>query len=92
MKKLRMRETLTREAYDGLTATERRGVMKVEQAKECSGWRNYPSTCDRLVAQIPDEWWDKYSAEHIGEVMAMLKVAYDNGCQNPSPDEWERVK
>lgn len=79
MKKLRMKDTLSREAYDALTAEERRKIMKVEQAKECSGWRNYPTTCSRLLDRIPDEWFAKYPAEHIGEVMAMLKVAYDDG-------------
>lgn len=44
MKKLTMRETLTREAYECLTAEERRAQLKVEQAKECSGLRRYPGT------------------------------------------------
>lgn len=79
MKKLKMRDTLTREAYEGLTAAERRHLLKVEQAKEYSGWRRYGTTCERLVSRVPSEWWDKYSAEHIGEVMALLKVAYDDG-------------
>lgn len=92
MKKLKMRETLTREAYEVLTAAERRHTMKVEQAKECSGWRKYPTTCGRLVSRIPEEWWEQYSAEHIGEVMALLEIAYRDGRQNPSRDEWERVK
>ena len=92
MKKLKMRETLTREAYECLTATERRALLKVEQAKECSGWRRYPSTCSALVDRIPADWRDKYSAEHIGEVMRMLKVTYDVGRQYPSPDEWQRRK
>lgn len=92
MKKLRMREVLTREAYKGSTAEERRRVLKVEQAKECSGWRRYPTTCDKLIDRIPSEWWEKYSAEHIGEVMALLEVAYDDGRQNPSRDEWKSVK
>lgn len=30
--------------------------------------------------------------EHIGEVMRLLKAAYDDGRQYPSPDEWERRK
>lgn len=78
-KKLRARDIFTREAYEGLTAAERRGVLKVEQAKEYSGWRRYPTTCSKLVERIPDEWWDTYSAQHIGEVMALLKIAHDDG-------------
>lgn len=92
MKKLRMRDVITDEGYAALTAEERRTILKVEQAKECSGWRRYPTTCFRLAERIPAEWWDKYSAEHIGEVMALLKTAYDDGRENPSRDEWERVK
>ena len=38
MKKLTAKEVFTREAYEGLTAEERRSALKVEQAKEYSGW------------------------------------------------------
>lgn len=79
MAKLRMKDVFTREAYRCLTAQERRLQLKVEQASECSGWRNYPTTCHKLRERIPEDWWTKYPAEHIGEVMALLKVAYDDG-------------
>lgn len=79
VRQLKMREVLTHEAYEGLTAEERRGILKVEQAKEYSGWRQYPTTMSRLVERVPDEWWDKYNAQHLGEVMALLKQAYDDG-------------
>lgn len=92
MKKLKMHEVMTPAAYECLTAAERRLQLKVEQAKEYSGWRRWPGTCSALVDRIPEEWWGKYSAEHIGEVMQMLKAAYDDGRQYPSPDEWERRK
>ena len=92
MKKLKMSEVLTREAYECLTAEERRLHLKVEQAKEYSGWRRFPATCSALAERIPEDWWSKYSAEHIGEVMRLLKAAYDDGRQNPSPDEWQRRK
>lgn len=81
-KLLKMRELLTKEAYDGLTPEERRHLLKVEQAKEYSGWRKYPDTCAALLERIPDSWWDKYSAQHIGETMALLKMAYDAGREN----------
>lgn len=87
MKKLKMREVLTEDAYACLTAEERRAVLKAEQAKEYSGWRNYPTTCAKLVDRIPEDWWTKYSAAHIGEVMALLERAYSDGRQNPSRDE-----
>lgn len=79
VRQLKMREVLTREAYEGLTAQERRDLLKVEQAKEYSGWRQYPTTMSKLIDRIPDDWWEKYSAQHIGEVMALLKIAYDDG-------------
>lgn len=78
-KKLRMKDVFTREAFEGLTAEERRRELKYQQAAEYSGWRKYPTTMSKLHSQIPAEWWDKYTAEHIGEVMALLKTAFDNG-------------
>lgn len=84
MKQLKMGEIMTKEAYKSLTAKERRAMLKITQAEECSGWRWYPTTCAKLVARIPAEWWGKYSANHIGEVMALLKVAYDDGRNAPS--------
>ena len=77
--KLKMADVLTAEAYKTLTAAERRQVLKVEQAKEYSGLRRHPTTCARVMERIPAEWWDKYSAEHIGELIALLKQAYDDG-------------
>ena len=77
--KLTMKDTLTPEAYKTLTAEERRGVLKCEQAKEYSGLRAYPTTCRRVMERIPEDWWDKYPAEHIGEVMQMLNRAYNDG-------------
>lgn len=90
MKKLKMRETLNPSAWEDTTAEERRAMLKVEQAKEISGLRRYPSTCSAVLDRIPAEWWDKYSAEHIGEVMQLLKAAYDDGRQYPDRDEWQR--
>lgn len=79
MKKLTMKDIFTREAYASLTAAERRAILKCEQAKEYSGLRKYPDTCSAVFARIPDEWWDKYSAQHIGEVASMLYAAYGDG-------------
>ena len=31
------------------------------------------------MARIPDDWWTKYSAAHIGEVMRLLYDAYGDG-------------
>lgn len=79
MKKLRMKDIFTREAYEGLTAEERRHLLKVEQAKEYSGLRQYPATCAAVLDRIPEDWWAKYTAKHIGEAMQLLKAAYDDG-------------
>ena len=81
MKKLKMSDIFTSEAYGdgGLTAAERRRELKIQQALECSGWRRYPTTASRLLERIPDHWWDKYSAEHIGETMALLHAAFSDG-------------
>ena len=79
MKKLKMKDVFTREAYDGLTAEERRHQLKIEQAKECSGLRRYPTTCAAVLDRIPEEWWNTYTAEHIGQVMQLIKEAYDDG-------------
>lgn len=77
--KLRMKDIFTRDAFKDSTAEERRAELKRQQAAEYSGWRCYPTTMSRLHERIPAEWWDKYTAEHIGEVMALLKKAYDDG-------------
>lgn len=74
-----MKETLTREAWEALTAGERRSVLKVEQAKEYSGLRAYPTTCRRVMERIPEDWWGRYTAEHIGQVMRLLHQAYSDG-------------
>lgn len=92
MNRLKMRDTLNPIAWKYLTAAERRAQLKIEQAKECSGLRRYPSTCSAVLDRIPAEWWGKYNAEHIGEVMRLLKAAYDDGRQHPSPDEWEKIR
>ena len=67
------------DAYEALTAEERRRELKKEQACEYSGWRRYPTTMSKLMERIPSHWWDTHTAEDIGEVMAMLKTAYDDG-------------
>lgn len=79
VKKLKAKDIFTREAYEGLTADQRRRELKVQQACEYSGWRGYPTTMHLLVERIPAEWWDMYSAQQIGETMALLKAAYDAG-------------
>lgn len=70
--------TLTGEA-DDLPPEERAAILKYEKAKDYSGWRQYPTTCGRLVDRIPTEWWDKYSARHIGEVMRLLERSFSDG-------------
>lgn len=81
-RKLSMSDVFTREAYgpNGLTAEERRRWLKLEQAKEISGWRQYPSTCDAIFQHILDEgMFDRYNAMQLGEIAALLKKVYDKG-------------
>lgn len=78
-KRLKAKKIFTREAYEALTAEERRKELKKQQAAEYSGWRRYPTTISQLMARIPADWWTTKTAQDIGEVMAMLKAAFDDG-------------
>ena len=81
-RKLAMPDVFTREAYgpNGLAAEERRRWLKLEQAKEISGWRQYPSTCEAIFQNILDAgMFDRYSAMQLGEIAALLKKVYDKG-------------
>lgn len=86
MKKLTMKDIFSSDAYEAMTAEERRHELKVQQAAEYSGWRKYGDTCSALLARIPDEYWGKYSAREIGDFMRLLKIAYDDGKSNRSDD------
>lgn len=79
VRKLRAKDIFSPDAYEALTPEERRRQLKIEQACEYSGWRRYPTTMSKLLERIPSDWWDTRTAQDIGEVMALLKVAYDDG-------------
>lgn len=79
VKKLKGKDTFTRKAYEGPTSEQHRRELQVQQACEYSGWRRYPTLMHLLVKRIPAEWWDVYTAQQIGETMALLKAAYDDG-------------
>lgn len=80
MKKiLRAKDVFDKMAYRDLTAEERRQILKWEQAKEYSGWRRYPSTCAAIFSNIPEDWFDRYTAKELGEIAALLKTVYDKG-------------
>lgn len=64
-----------------LTRKDRAAIRKWETAKKVSGWSRYPTTCDRIFDRIPPEWVDRYTAQQLGEIAALLKVAYDDGVQ-----------
>ena len=81
-RKLTAKDVFTAEAYGpgGLSAEERRRALKLEQAKEISGWRQYPSTCEAIFQNILDAgMFDRYGAMQLGEIAALLKKVYDNG-------------
>lgn len=52
---------------------------KWSKAIKSSGWSRYPDTCQAIFANIPSEWGDRYTAEQLGEIAALLKVVYDKG-------------
>lgn len=52
---------------------------KLKKAMEYSGWRRYPSTCEAIFANIPADWYDRYTAKQLGEIAALLKTVYDKG-------------
>ena len=52
---------------------------KKRRAMQQSGWIRYPDTCAAIFANIPADWYDRYTAKQLGEVAALLKTVYDNG-------------
>jgi hypothetical protein len=70
---------LTKEAFETLPDEHRSRIVKMEQAKQYSGWRSYPSTCQAIFDNIPTEWFDRYTAKQLGEIAALLKKVYDKG-------------
>jgi DNA-binding XRE family transcriptional regulator len=77
--KLTMRDVLNKEGCGELTAAERRHILKVEQAKEYSGWAAYPSTCAAIMEHLPTDIWERYTAKQIGEIMQIAHTAYIAG-------------
>lgn len=75
---MKANEIFTQEA-EVLTAKERRRILKLEKAKEYSGWRSYPGTCSAIFANIPEDMFDRYTAKQLGEIAALLKKVYDKG-------------
>lgn len=78
-------EIFTQEA-DVLTAEERRHILKLEKAKEYSGWRAYPSTCSAIFENIPEDMFERYTAKQLGEIAALIKKAYDKGRADAKAD------
>lgn len=63
-----------------LEDAERERLLKYERAKEYSGWREYPATCEGIFANIFEAgMFDKYSAVQLGEIAALIKKVYDKG-------------
>lgn len=77
--KLKMRDVINKETYQELTPEERRHILKREQAAEYSGWARYPDTCRAIMAHLPDDIWDRYTAKQIGEIMQIAHNAYIAG-------------
>ena len=79
MSNLTMRETLTNEAYEALTPSERWRILKAEQAKAYSGFAAYPDTCKAIMQHLSTDIWDRYTARQIGEIMQIVHTAYIAG-------------
>lgn len=72
-----------------LSEEEKAEIRKWEEAKRISGWSRYPTTCSKIFSRIPPEWADRYTAQQLGEIAALLKGAYDDGVQfgRQTPEE-----
>ena len=88
IKQSRLNSGLTQEELGELVGVKKSAVakwengrvLKLEQAKEISGWRQYPSTCEAIFQNVLDAgMFDRYSAMQLGEIAAMLKKVYDKG-------------
>jgi hypothetical protein len=79
MAKLLMKDVLTREAYECLTPSHRRLLVKVAQAREYSKWGKYPTTCEAIMQHLPDDIWERYTSKQIGEIMDIIYDAYVAG-------------
>jgi len=79
MKTLKMQNVLAEEAYTSLTAAERRHILKIEQAEEYSGFRQYPDTCSNILSFIPAEIIENSTAKQIGRLMQIISDAYNAG-------------
>ena len=76
--RLRAKDVFSAEA-ETLDASTRSRILKLEQAKQYSGWRNSPDTCSAIFANIPEDWLDRYTAQQLGEIAALIKKIYDKG-------------
>lgn len=53
---------------------------KWEQAMQHSGL--HPDHAAQILAQLPPEWSDPYTASQLGEIAKLLKIAYDTGASS----------
>jgi hypothetical protein len=79
MAKLLMKDVFTKEAYEYLTPSHRRRLLKAEQAKAYSKWGRYPSTWEAVMKYLPDDVWERYTAKQIGEVVDIVHDAFVAG-------------
>lgn len=69
--------TITAGDVDGeLPPDDRRRAIKMQQAAEYSGLRDAPDVA-AMLARIPSDWWGTYTAQHIGDVLSLIKRAYE---------------
>lgn len=87
LERLTPKTVLTKEGYEGTTPAERRRIVKQETVRRLSKWGNITETYIRTRARIPDDWWDKYTPDHLADVIDLLKQAYEDGRDDPRPTE-----
>lgn len=80
---IRMKDVLTKDAYDVLTAEERRYMLRWIKAQEYAGIHAYPTTCGAVCDTVREcfdtDMLNALTWKQLGEVLKLAKHAYDKG-------------
>lgn len=77
--RLKAKDIFDKDAYECLTVNERKEILKIENAKHLSGFRQYETTCRSILKFIPDDFISSHTAQEIADVMRMVNNAYNSG-------------
>lgn len=72
-------KVFTDEGIENSTPEERQVTLKIERAKYYSGFRDYPSTCEKIFSFIPDTLFNKLASHELAEVAKAINIAYHAG-------------